>query len=399
MAEQRGLRIGLLVDQFPELSETFISGEARALLELGHAVHVESAAHAPNHDAGAADGIGAAYRSDDSRRRRLADMAWLARRHPLRCALDLTRRRRWRREEPVPPLRRLAPPARRLRAFRVDHLHAHFAAGAALDAMRLAAVLGRPYSLMTHGYDIFQSPRNLREKHERAAFAASACDYSVRHVRGLVGGARVERLVAGVDGERFHRQSPHVDGPGIVLAVGRLVEKKGFDVLIEAVSHMPALERLMVVGEGPLRDSLAERARALGVESRVELVGACTPGEVRELMESATVLAAPSVVSADGDRDTMPVVVKEALAMELPVVASDEVGLPEVVRPDWGRLVPPGDAAGLGRALNELLELPAERRAEMGRAGRDFVLAHCELRSEARKLAELIGGASSSGEA
>ena len=404
MADPPSLRIALMVDQFPELSETFIAGEARELVALGHAVRVESAAHAPNPDFEAARGLEAAHRADDSRGRRLRDMAWLAARHPLRGLRDLGRRRRWRREERVPPLRQLAPQARRIAAFRADHLHAHFAAGAALDALRIGALLGLPYSLMTHGYDIFQLPRNLREKHERAAFAVSACDYSVAYLRDLLGapaGARVERLVTGVDGERLRRRVPYPSGPARVVAVGRLVEKKGFGRLIEAAAllrELPGLERVTIVGDGPLRAQLEEHVRSLQLESLVELAGPRRPDEVRELLEGASLLAAPCEVAADGDRDTMPVVVKEALAMELPVVASDEVGLPEVVRPEWGRLVPPGDPEALAEAIRGLFELAPEARAGMAAAGRAFVLEHCSLRAESVRLASLIEAAQRSGE-
>jgi len=386
------LRIGLFVDQFPELSETFISGELGELERLGHAVHVEAAAHAPHPDPSVQADV--AYRPDDDRALRLGALAWLAVRHPLRCVRDVLGQRRWRREERVVPLRRLAPPAQRIARFGAGHLHAHFAAGAALDAMRVGALLGLPYSVMTHGYDIFQTPANLHEKHERAAFAVSACDYSVRWLRERVGGAageRIVRLITGVDGERFRRQSPY-DGGSHVVAVGRLVEKKGFDVLIEAAASLPDI-RVTIVGDGPLRAQL-ER----GIASPVDLVGARSPEEIRALLEDAALLAAPSIVAADGDRDTMPVVVKEALAMEVPVVASDEVGLPEVVRPEWGRLVPPGDAAALVGAIRELLDLPLERRVEMGRAGREFVLEHCSLAGESRRLAALIVAAQSNSE-
>ena len=387
MAER--LRIGLFVDQFPELSETFISGELRELERLGHAVHVESAARAPHPDPSVTGDV--AYRGDDSRGGRLSALAWLAARHPLRCARDVLSQRRWRREERVVPLRRLAPPARRVARFGAVHLHAHFAAGAALDAMRVGALLGLPYSVMTHGYDVFQAPANLREKHERAAFAVSACDYSVRWLRervGGVGGERIVRLVTGVDGERFRRRETYGDGSHVV-AIGRLVEKKGFGVLIDAAASLPDV-RVTIVGDGPLR---AELERRIG--PTVELAGARSPEEIRTLLEDAALLVAPCVVAADGDRDTMPVVVKEALAMQVPVVASDEVGLPEVVRPEWGRLVPPGDSAALAEAIRELLALPPERRAEMGRAGREFVLEHCSLSGESRRLAALIVAAQS----
>ena len=158
------------MDQFPELSETFIAGEARELVELGHAVRVESAAHASNPDR-EARGLQAAYRSDDRGGRRLRDMTWLAARHPLRCLRDLGGRRRWRREERAPPLRQLprrpagSPPSGPITCTRTSRRAQRS------DALRIGALLRLPYSVMTHGYDIFQLPRNLREKHERAAFA------------------------------------------------------------------------------------------------------------------------------------------------------------------------------------------------------------------------------------
>ena len=114
---------------------------------------------------------------------------------------------------------------------------------------------------------------------------------------------------------------------------------------------------------------------------------------MRELLERADLLAMPCVVAANGDRDSMPVVVKEAMAMEIPVVATDEVGLPELVRDELGRLVPPGDAAALAAAIAELLDAAAaERRAAMGRAARAHVIEHADVHRETAKLAELIRG-------
>jgi glycosyltransferase involved in cell wall biosynthesis len=130
----------------------------------------------------------------------------------------------------------------------------------------------------------------------------------------------------------------------------------------------------------------------LGADGSVELLGPRDPAEVQAILEEADLLAMPCIVAANGDRDTMPVVVKEALAMELPVVATDEVGLPEVVKPGWGRLVPPHSPDELADAIGELLALPPERRAEMGRAGREFVLAECNLTRETERLVELVRG-------
>jgi glycosyltransferase involved in cell wall biosynthesis len=293
------------------------------------------------------------------------------------------------------PLRVLAPVARRLRSHRVTHLHVHFATEVALDGMRLSRLLGLPYSVTAHAYEIYQQPRNLAEKLERAAFSTSGCHYTVRDLRALVAAERrgsVHRIIMGVDADAFVRSAPHPVAR-VVLAVGRLVAKKGFGDLVEACALLgEEVDRLVIVGEGPERVALEAQVSRLGIGERVALLGARSPSEIRAELEAAAVLAMPCVVAADGDRDSMPVVVKEALAMEVPVVCTREVGLPEIVRDEWGRLVPPHDPAALAEGLRSVLALPVEQRMAMGRAGRAFVVEHCNIDTEARKLLALIDG-------
>ncbi|HEV2753181.1 MAG TPA: glycosyltransferase, partial [Solirubrobacteraceae bacterium] len=281
---------------------------------------------------------------------------------------------------------------------RTEHLHAHFAAGAALDALRLGDLLDLPVSVTAHAYDIFALPRDLEDKLARAAFTTSGCAYTVETLRRIAGpqhAGRVHEIVMGIDPERFRRRTPHAPAT-TVLAVGRLVPKKGFADLVAAVGLLRdrgrAPARTVIVGDGPLREELRATIETAGLDGLVELAGARSQEEVRALLEEAAVLAMPCVVAPDGDRDSMPVVVKEALAMEVPVVASDEVGLPEVVRPGWGRLHPPGDRQALAGALEELLALAPAQRVAMGRAGRAFVSEHCHVDREAARLVELIRG-------
>ena len=387
-----------MVDRFPVLSETFVTGELRELRRLGHHVRVEAIARAGAANGSAADGVDVCFVEDETLGPRLVDTARLVLHHPVRSVRDVFERRAWRADEPVLPLRSLARRARRLQRDGIQHVHVHFAARSALDAMRIARLLGLTYSVTVHAYEVFAERTNIRVKLERSAFSTSVCEYTVDALRDLVGPEHRDRLklvTMGIDVDALRRNRPYPGGR-TVLAIGRLVEKKGLRHLIDAAALLRerrAVDRVVVVGDGPLREELAAQVAAHGLGDTVELVGALPPSEVRRLIESADVLAVPSVIAANGDRDSMPVVVFEALAMELPVVASDLVGLPEHVRPEWGRLVPPGDHVALADALAEVLALPREERASMGAAARRWAEANCNGRIEAARLSRLIAGA------
>jgi glycosyltransferase involved in cell wall biosynthesis len=386
----------VMVDGFPARSETFVYNEVEAMRDLGLCVSVVSSARPALIERTVARRESVTHLEDEPALGKLAAVARLFIRHPIRCGRDLAERRRWRREEEVWPLAALAPLALRLSKAK-PHLHAHFAAGASLHTMRLAKILGLRYSVTAHAFDIFQKPRNLREKLERADLATSESDYAVEHLRGLVDARHREHIVrvaTGVRPELFNRES-ELPADGYVLAIGRLIEKKGFRHLIDAVAGISESERPQVViaGDGPLRRDLEGQVDDLGLGDWIELrANVWGPGPVREVLEGAACLCAPSVIAADGDRDDMPVVIYEALAMEVPVVASDLVGIPEVVKEGWGRLVPPGDPVALGEALKELLSRTPSERREMGSRGREFVVAERSQRDETARLAEMIRG-------
>ena len=389
-----------MADSFPALSQTFVATEALALREVGHPVRVEASRRAVPAAVEAVGEFNTSYLEGQSRAQELPDLARLVIRHPVRSAADLVARRRWRRDEEVPPLRSLAPAARRLAAGPRAHLHAHFAREAALTAMRLSRLVGAPYSVTTLAFDIYARTTNLREKLRGAAFVTAGSEFTLADVRRIVGprhAARVHRIVMGVDTERFKRSTAY-SGDRVIVGVGRLVRKKGFRYLLEAAAVLRdsfPIDRLVILGDGPLRDKLRGRASELGLADTVEWMGERSHDEVRELLEQADVLAMPCIVLPDGNRDGSPTVVKEALAMEVPVVASDAVGLPEVVRESWGRIVPSNDATALANALRDVLSRPREERVEMGRAGRAWVSETCNPRREAERLSRLIGAAAS----
>jgi len=384
-------------DHFPVVSETFVTNEVAQLVTLGHDVVVVAGVR-PADPAAGEPPAPVRYLSETTNRECFGALLRLVVRHPWRVLADLASRRRWAREEGVVALRALAPAIVALERDPQTRIHAHFAAGAALAAMRASRISGRPWSLTAHAYDIYLLPRNLHEKLTSASIVTSGCDYTVRELRRLAGPTRVDhvhRVVMGVDPERFRRATTH-PAERVVVGVGRLVEKKGFVHLIRAVAELHDrghVERLVLVGAGPLDQALRDEAQRLGVAAIVEFAGRREPGEVREILEGAAVLAMPCVIAADGDRDSMPVVVKEALAMEVPVVVSDEVGLPEIARPQFARVVPPGDHVALAAALAELLALAPEERAAMGRAGREFVSAHANVAIETARLSALLDAA------
>jgi glycosyltransferase involved in cell wall biosynthesis len=247
---------------------------------------------------------------------------------------------------------------------------------------RLAArFAGVPFSFTARAKDIFhQSVRSedLHRKLREAAGVVTVSDYHVEHLRANYGAAaaQVQRIYNGLDLEEFPYQAPH-DRPPVIVAVGRFVEKKGFADLIDACALLAERGRLFrcrLIGAGTLKDELRARIRRLGLESRIDMIGARPQREVIQEVQNAAVLAAPCVVGQDGDRDGLPNVIQEALALGTPVVSTDVTGIPELIQDGHtGLMVPQHDPPALAAALDRLLMDPALR---------------VKLASQARRLIE-----------
>lgn len=260
----------------------------------------------------------------------------------------------------------------------VQHLHAHFATVAALAARCAAALGGVPFSVTCHAKDIYREgvvPAQFQRLLSPAAFAVTVCEANRRWIETELAGDApldVRVLYNGVDTERFHPQNRQPSRTPTVLAVGRLVEKKGFHVLLDALALLARdgrAPRCVLVGDGEEREALLERSRRLGLRD-VEFAGMKNHDEVRAMVQSATVMALPCIVGQDGNRDALPTVLLEALAAGLPVISTAIAGVEEIV--DGGRagvLVPAGEPAPLAQALAELLG-DAARRERLAAAGR-----------------------------
>lgn len=183
------------------------------------------------------------------------------------------------------------------------------------------------------------------------------------------------------------------DGPAELLFVGRLVERKGVEVLVEAAALLARERdvRLTVVGEGEWEGRIRERVRATRMEDRVRLTGYVPDGELEELYAGCDVFVLPAVVDAKGDTEGLGVVLLEALGFERPVVASRVGGIPDIVREGrTGWLVPPGDPRALAERIGWLVEHPDEAR-RVARRGREIVAREFGWETVVSRLLEVYG--------
>jgi len=272
-----------------------------------------------------------------------------------------------------------------------DHIHAHFVDRATLVALVAGRLLGRPFSATAHAVDIYVDPVLLPEKVSHAKFVATCTRYNEAHLARTLNGAsdgRLRCIYHGLDARKYEpRRSPR-ERP-LVLAVGQLKEKKGFGDLLHACRLLVEAGvpfDCEIVGEGPLRGELERAIGRLGLRERVALLGALPHEDVTRKYAEAAVFALPCVTGSDGDRDGVPNVILEAMAMELPVVSTHHSGIPEaVVDGETGLLVPTGDRRALAAALERLL-LDPRLRERLGRAGRRRVVETFDADANARLL-------------
>ena len=281
--------------------------------------------------------------------------------------------------------------ATHLRTIGAVHLHNHIAKASCTVAMLAGVLTGIPYSFTLHGPDDLAEPAywRLGEKIARAAFVACISDYARAQAMLASGRQDWEKLHVihcGVDPARY-AGDPVMPGNHL-LFVGRLAAVKGLPVLFAALAAARASRPdlcLTLVGDGPERAGLEGEARALGLNA--DFRGYLSQAQVADLLPQADALVLPSF--AEG----VPVVLMEAMAAGLPVIATRVAGVPELVQDgEMGLMVPAGDADALAAAILDLMADPDRRRA-MGAAGRARVAAGFNAATEAARLATLFTAA------
>ncbi len=375
--------IGMLVKVYPKLSETFILEEILGLERLQVPLHLY--ALAPPTDSVTHPAVG----------RVRAALTYVPTFAPARVGQFATRHLRLLCANPLRYVRSLYFAAGRgwrglddflragwlaqqLQADGVQHLHTHFLSTPADVAELVGQLSTVRCSLSAHAKDIYLSePADLRRKLEAALFTVTCTEMNRQTLASIAPRASIHRMYHGIDHALFHpcqRRPP--EAVPLILAVGRLREKKGLDTLIEACRVLRAggqAFRCEIVGYGEQREALQALIVQHGLAEQVFLVGTLPREQVIERYARAAVFVQPSRIAADGDRDGIPNVLLEAMAMGLPVVASRVSGIPELVGQSRnGLLVEPDQAQALADAVKRLLQDP-RLCAELGHNARKTV--------------------------
>ncbi|MDH3663901.1 MAG: glycosyltransferase family 4 protein, partial [Alphaproteobacteria bacterium] len=262
----------------------------------------------------------------------------------------------------------------------IVHLHGHFCHGATTVTWFASRLTGQPFSFTAHAKDIYQrklNPRDLLpQKLAAARFVVTCTEANKTHLDQLaVEQGKVHRIYHGLDLERFTPAPRHRDPDRpVILAVGRFTKKKGFPSLVEALAHVRDRGRpfhCRLIGEpGDDSDEIERWVRTTGLIDRIEIMGAMPQDRLKAAYQAADLFVLPCLVVEDGDRDGIPNVLAEAMAMELPVISTAVSGIPELVEDGAsGLLVPPSDAERLAEAMVALLDDPLRAR-RLGVAGR-----------------------------
>lgn len=429
-------RVAYVMNAFPRLSETFIAHEIHQLERLGQPlrlmavkrepepkVHpVVAAIRAPLVHLPAVTSLSSTTLMAWLRRNApafAADHAHVLRRHPLRWASALATAlglawqhrsapegggpRRLRKVYIKEFLQAGSVAAEVLRQGDVGHLHGHFCHGVATITWLAARMAALPYSFTAHAKDIYQpelNPGRLLERKMAGARFVATCTCAnatvlrQRHPRPC----EVHTIYHGLDTDWFappaHRPLLAPGMPPLVLAVGRLVEKKGFEHLVMACARLRGagvrFECLIVGESGPAEQALRALIRELDLEEQVRLAPVMRQDELRLLYARARLFALPCQVMDDGDRDGFPNVLAESMAMGLPVVSTSISGIPELIDDGvHGLLVPPRDPSSLAEALRRLLE-DDELHARLAVAGRQRICERFDSRRTTVALAELF---------
>lgn len=272
-----------------------------------------------------------------------------------------------------------------LRESGFDHIHAHFLSGPTSVALFLSHFLNIPFSFTIHASSIFTDHIMLETKLIECKKAVTISEYNKKYLLKTYGkhfSDKIEVIHCGIDMKSFVPEDSTKPWPPIILAVGQLVKRKGFDYLVQACKELKAKNskfQCWIVGDGPERQHLENIVKQYDLDHEVLLLGRKPQEVVKTYLNQASIFALPSRITAEGGREGIPVALMEAMAMQIPVVSTYTVGIPELIEHEKeGFLIEPENTLQLASALEFFLN-DSETRLKMGQHGRQKILKHFNI--------------------
>ncbi len=401
------MHIAYVVATFPKPSETFVIREVEALQRRGFRITVwalRKSGKACFDGLASPEGPRVLTRPSVVSRDGIGHFLFLAASHPVRCVIVLAYVCVLAVNSPrlaavlLRNLPAVACFARDAQNEGVDHIHGYFLNLPALLAMAVAVLARLPFTVAGHARDVFVCPGPMAFliRHAQSVILCSGAVASElgKHLPDEMT-SRLRVIHHGIDITRWKAANGHIrkDDVPVILAIGRFVEKKGFDVLLRSCALLrdrAIAFRLLILGDGPQAQRLHRIVAREGLAEHVVFTGWTPQARLRQIMGTATVLAVPSVVAHDGDQDGIPNVVLEAAACGVPVVASRLPGITEAVEDGvTGVLVEPGDHQALARSIERILE-DRDWQKRLAERGRSKVERDFDIRRNARLIGEVF---------
>ncbi|WP_147819451.1 glycosyltransferase [Salidesulfovibrio onnuriiensis] len=374
MADTARTTLGMVLKGFPRISETFISNEIRLLETMGFRIHIFSMRQpreAFSHDSVKEIQAGVTY-LPESMVRELPVLLWhtfmLLLERPGRFLSGLKllfsrfasapKKHTW-----LKHYMQAAFLVRKAKGMGLAHIHAHFAHTPTTVGMYAAHFEGVPFSFTGHAKDIYtQDPVRILDKIERAKFLVTCTRYNKRHLTEMAGSLKpVHCVYHGINLDLFspNGRSQTAEAPYSVMTVARFVPKKGLDIILRALRKLrdKGLDfRYTLIGDGADRDKVLAQIEELGLGDVVDMPGTITHEQVIRHFETADLFVLGCRLAKDGDRDGIPNVVAESMAMGVPVASTNISGVPELVEHEkTGLLCESESVDGMAEVIERLL--------------------------------------------
>ncbi|KAB1439057.1 glycosyltransferase family 4 protein [Pseudodesulfovibrio senegalensis] len=399
--------LGMVLKGFPRISETFISNELRLLETMGFRIHIFSMRcprESFSHDSVKEIKAGVTY-LPETMTKGLPALLWhtfmlmLERPGRFFSGLRMLGKRFALAPKKYTWLKHFMQAAflvRKAKGLNLGHIHAHFAHTPATVGLYAAHFEGVPFSFTAHAKDIYtQAPERIMDKIDAASFLVTCTQYNKRHLEEVVRSAKpVHCVYHGINLDLFscNGRPAKASAPYSIMTVARFVPKKGLDIILRALARLREKGvdfRYTLLGDGALRDEIKAQVRDLGLQDVVDMPGTVTHDAVIERFRTADIFVLGCRQAADGDRDGIPNVVAESMAMGVPVAATNISGVPELVEHEQTGLLCESESVDDMEAAIERLLTDADLRARVIPAARAKVEAVFNNKELIRDLGEI----------